>query len=189
MNFLMMGFLAVLAAPAGGDLESGMQQQIWVNVIAFLVSQPILGVLWLGAFNKANKPAVAAFIPIWREMNMCEMTDKPTWWAIMSVICPCVWLIMYILIMIEMANRFGQGGGFAVGLILLGIIFIPILSYGSSQYQGRRKRRSGGDYDDDDDRPRRRSRDDDDDDDRPRGRGRDDDDDDDRRVRRPRDDD
>jgi hypothetical protein len=35
---------------------------------------------------------------------------------------------------IELAKAFGEGGGFAAGLIFLGIIFFPILGFGSSQY-------------------------------------------------------
>jgi len=44
--------------------------------------------------------------------------------------------IFYIILCIDVAKRFGQGGGFAVGLIFLGIIFFPILGFGSAQYQG-----------------------------------------------------
>jgi hypothetical protein len=32
------------------------------------------------------------------------------------------------------AKAFGKSGGFAAGLIFLGIIFFPILGFGSSQY-------------------------------------------------------
>jgi len=35
-----------------------------------------------------------------------------------------------------MAKSFGKGVGFGIGLALLGIIFWPILGFGSAQYQG-----------------------------------------------------
>ncbi len=203
--YLMM-LLAILQVPrVGGPVPAPWLEINWgLEVVYILVGQVLQGILWWGAFAKARQPGWAGFIPVYREIIMCQMTDKPVWWAVFSVFCPCVWLVMYILILIEMANRFGQGGGFAVGLILLGIVFIPILSYGSSQYmggrRGRRRPRDDDDDEDDDDRPRRRrprdEDEDEDDDDRPRKkpRARDDDDEDDdedrRRIkRRPRDDD
>ena len=44
--------------------------------------------------------------------------------------------IFYIILCLDVAKRFGKGGGFAVGLILLPFIFFPILGFGSAQYQG-----------------------------------------------------
>ena len=41
-----------------------------------------------------------------------------------------------VIMMGDLANAFGKGGGFAAGVILLGFIFFPILAFGSSQYQG-----------------------------------------------------
>lgn len=41
-----------------------------------------------------------------------------------------------IMVMIDVAKSFGKGGGFAAGLILLGIIFWPILAFGDAQYVG-----------------------------------------------------
>jgi hypothetical protein len=35
-----------------------------------------------------------------------------------------------------LAKSFGKGVGFGIGLALLGIIFFPILGFGSAQYQG-----------------------------------------------------
>jgi hypothetical protein len=35
-----------------------------------------------------------------------------------------------------MAKSFGKGVGFGIGLVFLGIFFLPILGFGSAQYQG-----------------------------------------------------
>jgi hypothetical protein len=35
-----------------------------------------------------------------------------------------------------LAKSFGKGAGFGIGLALLGIIFWPILGFGSAEYQG-----------------------------------------------------
>ena len=36
---------------------------------------------------------------------------------------------------IQLAKVFGKGGGFAVGLIFLGLIFQAILAFGDAEYQ------------------------------------------------------
>lgn len=38
--------------------------------------------------------------------------------------------------MIALAERFGKGAGFGIGLAFLGIIFFPILAFGDARYQG-----------------------------------------------------
>jgi len=49
---------------------------------------------------------------------------------------PFVNFIIGIILCIDLAKSFGKGVGFGIGLILLGIIFFPILGFGSEQYQG-----------------------------------------------------
>jgi hypothetical protein len=47
---------------------------------------------------------------------------------------PLVQVIAFIMICLGVATNFGKGAGFAVGLIFLGIIFFPILGFGSAVY-------------------------------------------------------
>lgn len=42
---------------------------------------------------------------------------------------------MNIIVSIRIANAFGKGAGFAVGLIFLPFIFFPILAFGDAEYQ------------------------------------------------------
>jgi hypothetical protein len=49
---------------------------------------------------------------------------------------PFVNFIVGIVLCIDLAKSFGKGAGFGIGLALLGIIFFPILGFGSAQYQG-----------------------------------------------------
>lgn len=84
-------------------------------------------------FTKAGQPGWAAIIPIVNLFFLCKVAGRPGWWVLLLLICfPIFWII----ICIDVAKRFGKGGGFAVGLIFLGIIFYPILGFGSAQYQG-----------------------------------------------------
>ena len=56
------------------------------------------------------------------------------WWFFLLLI-PLVNIVIAILAAIGIANKFGKGGGFAVGLIFLPFIFYPILAFGAAEYQ------------------------------------------------------
>ncbi|MCL4816967.1 MAG: hypothetical protein KJZ56_10035 [Flavobacteriales bacterium] len=86
-------------------------------------------------FTKAGKPGWAAIVPIYNIIVLLQIVGRPTWWIILFLI-PIVSLIIMIMVMIDVAKSFGKGGGFAAGLILLGIIFWPILAFGDAQYVG-----------------------------------------------------
>jgi hypothetical protein len=119
-------------------------------------------------FSKAGQPGWAAIIPIYNRMVLAEVCGKPAWWGILIYV-PCVGIIFHILLMLELPKRFGKEIGYAIGLILLPIIFLPMLAFGSAQYI---PPETSGSACDDDDRPRRRRRepDEEEDEDRPRRR-------------------
>jgi hypothetical protein len=84
-------------------------------------------------FVKAGKPGWAAIIPIYNLVVLLEIVGKPIWWIILMLI-PLVNLIVYIIILVELAKRFGKGVGFAIGLLIFPFICFPILGFGSAQY-------------------------------------------------------
>lgn len=84
-------------------------------------------------FTKAGQPGWAAIIPIYNVIVLLKIIGKPWWW-ILGFIIPFVNFIVMILIAVGLAKVFGKGTGFAVGLILLGVIFYPILAFGDATY-------------------------------------------------------
>ena len=116
----------------GGEAIAGVIM-LMMLAIALAVVCIVMAGLWM-IFAKAGKPGWAVLIPIYNIVVMLEIIDKPIWWLLLFFI-PCVNIIPSILVPIELANRFGQGAGFAVGLILLPVIFYPILGFGSAQYR------------------------------------------------------
>jgi hypothetical protein len=52
------------------------------------------------------------------------------------MLIPLVNFIVAIILCIDLAKSFGKGAGFGIGLALLGVIFLPILGFGSAQYEG-----------------------------------------------------
>ena len=65
--------------------------------------------------------------------KMFEKAGKPGWWIILCLI-PIVNIIVMLLVSIGVANNFGKGTLFGIGLFLLGFIFYPILGFGDDQY-------------------------------------------------------
>jgi len=121
---------ALEAAAANGNQGPG--------VVPLLVAG-LLGIVMIAAmwkvFTKAGKPGWASIIPIYNVIVLLNIAGKPAWWIVLFLI-PIVSLVMAILMYVGLANRFGKGGGFAVGLVFLGPIFFAILGFGSAQYQG-----------------------------------------------------
>ena len=117
-----------------GQLASQQQPSMMPLIIMGLFSLVVVAAMWK-VFTKAGKPGWAAIIPIYNGVVLLDIAGKPVWWIILFFI-PIVNFIFLILTYVGLAERFGKGGGFAVGLILLGIIFFPILGFGSAQYRG-----------------------------------------------------
>jgi Family of unknown function (DUF5684) len=104
----------------------------WIFWLAFTIL--VIAACWK-IFTKAGQPGWAAIIPIYNWYIFCKIVGRPGWWVILLLI-PFVNFIVGIILCIDLAKSFGKGVGFGIGLILLGIIFFPILGFGSAQYQG-----------------------------------------------------
>ena len=104
----------------------------WLLICAVTIF--LVAVMWK-VFTKAGQPGWASLIPIYNTYIMIKMAGKPGWWLLLLLI-PIVNLVIAIMIVLAIAERFGKGVGFGIGLLLLGIIFWPILAFGDAQYQG-----------------------------------------------------
>lgn len=86
-------------------------------------------------FTKAGEPGWASIVPIYNAVVMMKIAGKPAWWVLLMLI-PFVNFVVTILVTIELCKAFGKGTGFALGMIFLSPIFLPILAFGDAQYQG-----------------------------------------------------
>jgi len=55
---------------------------------------------------------------------------------VLLLFIPFVDIVIWIIVMIDLAKSYGKVGGFAVGLIFLPFVFFPILGFGSAAYAG-----------------------------------------------------
>jgi uncharacterized protein DUF5684 len=104
------------------------------TIVGLLIALFLIVAMWK-VFTKAGQPGWAAIIPIYNWYIWCKIVGRPGWWVILLFI-PFVNFIIAIILCIDMAKSFGKGAGFGIGLALLGIIFLPILGFGSAQYHG-----------------------------------------------------
>lgn len=101
-----------------------------IIVLSFLA---IIG-MWK-VFTKAGKPGWAILIPIYNTIVMLEIAGRPIWWIILLFI-PFVNVVISIIIALDIANKFGKGPAFGLGLAFFPFIFYPVLGYGDSKYNG-----------------------------------------------------
>lgn len=111
------------AAASGG----GAIMFVWLVVFVVMI------VAGWKVFTKAGQPGWASIIPFYNVYVMLTIVGKPGWWLLLFFI-PIVNIVISIIVTIELSKCFGKGGGFVVGLILLPIVFLPILAFGSAKY-------------------------------------------------------
>lgn len=84
-------------------------------------------------YSKAGKPGWACLVPIYNIVVLLEIVKKPIWWLILLMV-PIVNIVIAIIVLVELAKAFGKDAGFAIGMLLLPIVFYPMLAFGSAQY-------------------------------------------------------
>ncbi len=96
----------------------------------------LLGIicLWI-IFRKADQPGWLSLIPFVNLFILVKISGKPGWWFLVIMFVPFIGAILYILSQISLAERFGKGALFGIGLIFLPMIFYPILAFGSAEYE------------------------------------------------------
>ena len=102
---------------------------------AFIMLAIVVGVIagiWK-AFVKAGQPGWAVLVPIYNIVVMLRIAGRPVWWLLLMFI-PFVNFVIAIVVSMDIAKRFGKGAGFGIGLAFLGVVFWPILGFGSAQY-------------------------------------------------------
>ncbi len=102
-------------------------------LFAVIVSLFMLICQWK-IFDKAGKPGWAAIIPIYNVIVLLQIAGKPEWWVLLFMV-PVANVIVAIITVVALAENFGQETGFAIGMLLLPIVFYPILAFGDSRYR------------------------------------------------------
>ena len=122
-----------------------------VLVIMFLIQVLMIVAYWV-IFEKAKQPGWAILIPVYNIIVMLRLGSLH--WAffflIFAAIIPIVGMLALfaffgVILPLRIAKNFGQEGGFAVGLILLPIVFYPILAFKKDiQWKGELDKKAQG---------------------------------------------
>ena len=118
----------LLAQEGGGGLGGLIFVVIWLAVVVLVIAG-----CWK-MLEKAGQPGWGILIPIFNAYLLIKVANRPGWWLLLLFI-PIVGLIFSIILAIDIAQNFGKGVGFALGIIFLGFIFYPILGFGDARYQ------------------------------------------------------
>lgn len=114
------------------DTNYGIPTGIVIFYLILLVV--VIAGMWK-AFEKAGQPGWACIIPIYNIYIMTKIGGKPGWWVLLCFI-PVVNIVFIIWLYNMISKSFGKDEGFTVGLVLLGMVFWPILGFGSAKYIG-----------------------------------------------------
>jgi len=87
--------------------------------------------LWK-VFTKAGRPGWAAIIPIYNIWVLTDIGDSGVLWFVLSVLLGLPIVKIYI----DVLQKFGKGIGYALGMLFLPFIFVPMLGFGDAQFRG-----------------------------------------------------
>ena len=105
-----------------------------VGLVGLLLAVVVLVGMWK-VFEKAGQPGWAALIPIYNLIVLLQIIGKPLWWIVLFFL-PCVNIVAFVLVGIEVAKVFGKDVLFGIGLAFLPFVFYPVLGFGDARYQG-----------------------------------------------------
>jgi hypothetical protein len=101
-------------------------------MIAFMV---LMIVAHWRIYAKAGKPGWASLVPIYNSLVYLQIAGKPLWWLVLYFV-PLVNIVVAIMSVFAFARKFGKGKGFALGMVFLPFVFVPILAFSDAQYVG-----------------------------------------------------
>ena len=102
--------------------------------ISILIMAFFIFVYWI-IFTKAGEEGWKSLIPIYNVYILYKIT-----WGngliFLLLLVPFVNFIVGIITINKLSKCFGHGLGFTLGLLFLPIIFLPLLAFGDSRYEG-----------------------------------------------------
>ena len=99
-------------------------------ILILVVSLLLIVSMWV-VFEKAGEAGWKSLIPIYNAYVLMVISGKPGWWFLLLLV-PIVGVIILLLAMLSLAERFGRGAVFGIGLFFLPMIFFPLLAFGGS---------------------------------------------------------
>lgn len=94
----------------------------------------VISGLW-GIFVKAGRPGWYSLIPVYNMVTLCRICGLSGWVAALFFI-PLVNFITLIFLSDRLSKAFGKGLGYTIGIVVFGMLFLPMLAFGDAKYSG-----------------------------------------------------
>ena len=121
--------------------NSNLFVELLAAYLVFIILILVFMIIVMWKINtKAGQPGWAVLVPFYNLYIYTQVIKRPTWWmalyflAIIPILGSIAVIVINILDLIRLSKVFGKDGGFAVGSILLGAVFLPILAFGDAEY-------------------------------------------------------
>lgn len=115
--------------------ESTIMAAMGIYVVVLLAIAVFAIVCMWKIFTKAGQPGWASIIPFYNYYVLFEIA-----WGngllFLLLLIPVANFVVMIILWVKLSQSFGYSAAFAIGLLFLPIIFLPILAFGSSRYIG-----------------------------------------------------
>lgn len=91
------------------------------------------GLAFYKVFQKAGKKGWEAFVPVYNEITILRIIEKPLWW-IVFIFLPGLNLLFAFVVLIEMAKCFGKFSLAEQGIaVIAGFIYFPFLGFSKNE--------------------------------------------------------
>lgn len=107
---------------------------LWIVTYSVIATIAFLLVASWALNTKAGEPGWTALIPFYNVYILDKIAGKPGWWLILWFL-PIANFVVTILVFLAIAEKFGKSPVFAMGMVFLGFIFVPILAFGGAEYE------------------------------------------------------
>lgn len=115
--------------------ESTIMAAMGIYVVVILAIAVFAIVCTWKIFTKAGQPGWASIIPFYNYYVLFEIA-----WGngllFLLMLIPVANFVIMIILWVKLSQSFGYSAAFAIGLLFLPIIFLPILAFGNSRYIG-----------------------------------------------------
>lgn len=103
-------------------------------IVSLCVSVLLIIATWK-MYEKAGEPGWASIVPFYSSYIFYKIATGHGW-AFLLTFIPCVGLIYQIYATYKLAQKFGKGIGFTLGLLFVPFVFFPMLGFDDSEYDG-----------------------------------------------------
>ena len=105
------------------------------SVLLALVVYLLFSAPWCPVFAKAGKRWWVALLPVINLLVIMRIAGRPVWWVLLLFV-PLLGIAVWTVVCLDVADRFGHGVPYTIGLVFLPFVFGLLLWLGPARYAG-----------------------------------------------------